>query len=73
MLLNEYFKMILASVVSRSISIEYFIVSTQSIANVNTESGDREAISGQSRRLYIRDITPGATNFISTNYEVIDQ
>lgn len=72
-LLNEYFKMILANVVSKSISIEYFIVSTQSIANVNTESSDIEAISGQSRRLYIRDITPGATNFISTNYEVITQ
>ncbi|XP_024889574.1 H(+)/Cl(-) exchange transporter 7 [Temnothorax curvispinosus] len=42
------------------------------IANVNTACSDIEAISGHSRRLYIRDITPGATNFISTNYESLD-
>lgn len=46
-------------------------MSIQNTANVNTASSDIEAISGQSRRLYIRDITPGATNFLSTNYEVI--
>ncbi|KAL0110500.1 hypothetical protein PUN28_013839 [Cardiocondyla obscurior] len=44
----------------------------RSVANVNTARGDIEAISGQSRRVYIRDITPGATNFLSTHYESLD-
>ncbi|XP_020283006.1 H(+)/Cl(-) exchange transporter 7 [Pseudomyrmex gracilis] len=31
-----------------------------------------EAISGQHRRLNITDVIPGATNFLSTNYESLD-
>jgi hypothetical protein len=65
------FKMVPASVISRSISRAFYCI-TQNTADVNLACSDIEAISGQSKRLYIRDITPGATNFISTNYEVID-
>lgn len=64
--------MILVSDHSKSISIEKLLCVTQNAADVNLACSDIEAISGQSKRLYIRDITPGATNFISTNYEVID-
>ncbi|XP_012538386.1 H(+)/Cl(-) exchange transporter 7 [Monomorium pharaonis] len=44
----------------------------RSSANVNATCSDIEVIWGQSKRLNIRDITPGATNFISTNYESLD-
>ncbi|XP_011346366.1 H(+)/Cl(-) exchange transporter 7 [Ooceraea biroi] len=38
----------------------------------NTTCSSAEAILGQSRRLNIMDIIPGATNFLSTNYESLD-
>ncbi|GAB1869003.1 Chloride channel protein [Camponotus japonicus] len=38
----------------------------------NITYGGAEAISGYSRRLNTGDIIPGATNFLSTNYESLD-
>ncbi|KYQ58999.1 H(+)/Cl(-) exchange transporter 7 [Trachymyrmex zeteki] len=55
-----------------SYSNEDINVRFRSIANINVTCSNIEAISGQSRRLHIRDITPGATNFLSTNYESLD-
>ncbi|XP_039315677.1 H(+)/Cl(-) exchange transporter 7 [Solenopsis invicta] len=55
-----------------SYSNEDINVRFRNAADVNLACSDIEAISGQSKRLYIRDITPGATNFISTNYESLD-
>ncbi|XP_018398180.1 PREDICTED: H(+)/Cl(-) exchange transporter 7 isoform X2 [Cyphomyrmex costatus] len=55
-----------------SYSNENIDVRFRSIANNDITCSNVEAISGQSRRLHIRDITPGATNFLSTNYESLD-
>lgn len=44
----------------------------RSASNNNATRNSVEAISGQSRRLNTMDITPGATNYLSTNYESLD-
>ncbi|KMQ87630.1 h+ cl- exchange transporter 7-like protein [Lasius niger] len=44
----------------------------RSTADNNVACSSIEAISGHPRRLNIGDITPGATNFLSTNYESLD-